>query len=193
MIPYTSRVSLFPPRPELAVARPLLGMYEKRGWICQLKKNGACTLIYARGSEVRFETRHRTLHKMWTPLPVHKETFAGGDKWSVYVAELIHSKVSGGRKNHLYVFDKIVHDGMQLVGMEMIERHALLSSIKQSEHVSVAEIITSKFDEVFSKLTVEDEGLVLKNPLHRLQPCWREGLNAPGQIKCRVPTKNFAF
>jgi hypothetical protein len=190
---YSEYTYLYPPRPETPIAKALLGFYEKRKWVGQLKKNGTCTLIFAKGNEVIFKTRHADDHRLWTPLQSHVDYFSGHNDWSVYVAELIHSKVTGGRKNHLYIFDKIVHNGEQLIGMKFSDRYSLIEGMPQNENISIAKLITTDFVKVYDNLGIEDEGLVLKDPNHKLNPCWREGLNSAGQVKCRIKAKNYSF
>lgn len=116
---------LWPPRPDKAAPAELIGFYERRGWIAQVKKNGTCTVIFARGRDVIFKTRHNDDHKLWSPLPHHVETFTGRPDWNVYVAELLHSK-GPQLKNHLYLFDILVSDGVQLTGTPLTERLEIL-------------------------------------------------------------------
>lgn len=102
-----------------------MGFYERRGWIAQVKKNGTCTVIFARGDTVIFKTRHNDEHKAWSPQPSHSAFFAGRDQWNVYVAELLHSK-GPLVKNHLYLFDVLVSDGQELIGTTLAERQQIL-------------------------------------------------------------------
>ena len=55
---YTEYSYLYPPRPDAKVPQGMLGFYEKRGWIAQVKKNGTCTVIFAHKDKVIFKTRH---------------------------------------------------------------------------------------------------------------------------------------
>ena len=120
---YDAYAYLWPPRPEHSIPRDTLGFYERRGWCAQVKKNGTCTVIFARGDEVVYKTRHDTAHRAWTPLPDHRRFFSYHlrfDRWCVLVAELLHNKTER-IKNHLYVFDVLVHDGAHLVGKTFAE------------------------------------------------------------------------
>ena len=119
---------LWPPRPSNAIPYDMLKFYELRKYWAQVKKNGTCTVIFARGNEVIFKTRHNDDdHKMWSPTPEHIRFFQGGDKWNVYCAELLHSKTPHV-KNQLYIFDKIVDEGVHLVGTKFEERQLILQS-----------------------------------------------------------------
>lgn len=204
---YDAYSYLYPPRPEKKIPRDLLSFYKNRGYWAQVKKNGTCTVIFARGSEVIFKTRHPDEndgnHTLWTPQPEHTRFFSGNKRWSVFVAELLHSKVTGGPKNQLYIFDQIVHDGCHLVGETFAHRqerlHALWSGsmephqVRINERITVARCFDTSFMKLFDDLGAEDEGLVLKDPKAMLQPCFRENNNTPWQVKCRLPHKNYSF
>lgn len=200
---------LFPPRPEKKVPQGMLQFYENRGWWAQKKKNGTCTVIFVDGSDVTFKTRHPDdndgNHKLWTPLPEHIKTFQTrkGSR-HVYVAELLHSKVSGGPKNQLFIFDYIVEHNMQLIDATFKERMSILGNrwkirgdegdqLRVNEYVSIAHCYTSGFAELYDDLKPEDEGLVLKNPEARLKPCFKGDSNSSWQAKCRIPHKNYSF
>lgn len=194
---------LYPPRPENKIARPQLSFYENRSWWAQKKKNGTCTVVFARGNEVIFKTRHNDGHKLWTPQGDHNAFFAGRAKWNVYVAELLHSKVSGGPKNELYIFDQIVKDGVQLVGTTFAERQGMLfdefsgndegDQIRIAPRITLAKCFDEGFAEMYDYLKPEDEGLVLKNPEGRLSPCFKMDSNSNWQVKCRITHKNYSF
>jgi hypothetical protein len=214
---------LYPPRPENAIPRGLINSFEKRGWVGQVKKNGTCTVIFTNGKDVVFKTRHDDDHKQWMPTPDIVEFFAGkkrAGKWNVYVAELLHSKVRDGTRNHLYIFDKIVHDGVQLIGSKFAAREEILKKqiptwskawltnddgslvehwdrTQVHTNVSVAKSFTSglafAFDRIAEKGNLEDEGLVLKNPNGIMKPCFTQAANDGWMVKVRLPNKNLGF
>jgi len=201
---------LYPPRPDNKIAKPQLAFYENRGWWAQKKKNGTCTVVFTKGNDVIFKTRHPDVangdHKLWTPQGDHNAFFAGRVKWNVYVAELLHSKVSGGPKNELYIFDQLVKDGVQLVGTTFAERQEMLHDefcgcLAQDEgdqyriapRITLAKCFDEGFAEMFENLKPEDEGLVLKNPSGVLKPCFKMDSNSNWQAKCRIAHKNYSF
>lgn len=199
---YDSYQYLWPPRPEQKIPQGMLPFYEKRGFWAQVKKNGTCTVIFARRDEVIFMTRHNDQHRMWSPTPEHVRFFQGFQNWNVFVAELLHSKTPR-IKNQLYVFDQIVDDGVHLVGTSFEERQLVLQSrwepiadegdqTRVHDYVSVANNYTGDFAKLFTTLKPEDEGLVLKDPKAKLRACLKQDSNA-GQVKCRVPHKNYSF
>ena len=201
---------LWPPRPERAIPMALLGFYEKRGYVAQKKKNGTYTVIYQRGDEVLFRTRHPDVnegqHKAWTPKKEHSDFFSRNDgKWNVYCSELLHSKVKDIR-DQLFLFDVLVMDGVQLVGKTFMERQEMLKwrwaiPMKQEDddqfrvgpNVSIAKNYTGGFSSLFGSLKPEDEGLVIKDPNAKLEPCFRALSNSTWQVKCRIPTKSYGF
>ena len=200
---YNDYQYLFPPRPEVKIAKTMLGFYQKRGWHAQKKKNGTCTVIFARGDKVIFKTRHNGDHKLWTPQDDHFHFFKGSDGWNVFAAELLHSKVTGGPKHQLYIFDQLVKNGVSLVGTKFGDRiadlHATYNGRNEGDltriapRISIANSIDTGFVKVFDSLNKEDEGLVLKDPHAVLKACFKADSNKSWQAKCRIPHSNYSF
>ena len=198
---------LWPPRPENAVNKSVMGMYESMGWIAQLKMNGTCTVIeYDSATEtLQAWTRHNEAHKLWSPdltsPALRKLRELKGGRY-VLVGELLHSKVPG-IKDTMYLFDVLVADGRDLIGQTYEERQAVLHglwSVVQPGHfydtvderLWIANVIKTDFRKEFDSLSrPEEEGLVFKSPQAKLEPCWRESANNSWQSKCRRPTKNY--
>lgn len=211
---YTEFQYLWPPRPETKIPSGMLGFYEKRKWVAQVKKNGTLTVIFARGKEVIFKTRHpgdnNGDHRQWTPSAEHIRFFqSSSTKWNVYVAELIHNKTQH-IKNQLYIFDQLVKDGEQLVGVSFEDRHAMLlakwkilaeeaDQHRVHQYVSIAKNLTGDLKKIYDAITPKDgilkenEGLVLKDPKAPLKMCLQQKSNAAWQVKCRVFHKNYGF
>lgn len=207
---YDSYTYLFPPRPEAKIAPNLLSFHERQGFHAQVKRNGTCTVIFARGDEVIFKTRHPETengeHLQWKPLEAHLDFFRGFDTWYVFVGELMHNKTKN-TKNQLYLFDMIVADGVQLIGSTFTERQARLldmwklqdderDQFRVGEYVGVAKSFSTGFRKMFQEADEqkldEVEGLVLKRPTAKLTSCIRD-TNAGWQVKCRRPHKNYTF
>ncbi len=203
---YDAYTYLFPPRPEVKVPRGMLTYYEKLGWWAQKKKNGTNTPVFTNGTQVIFKTRHLDEdHKMWSPKPEHIDYFrqlAKNGKWHMFCCELLHNKTQH-IKDHLYIFDIIVKDGVQLVGTSLAQRQNTLMEgvvgddmddrIEVSPYISVAKCYKTGFVELFDHLAKEDEGLVIKDPNAKLKPCFREGGNGLWQVKSRIPTPNYSY
>ena len=87
---YTSYSYLFPPRPENAIPGDMLGLYEKRGFVAQAKKNGTCNVMaISPERDITAMTRHRTPHKAWSANADTKKAFQNlpGNGWYVFVCE----------------------------------------------------------------------------------------------------------
>ena len=205
---YTEYAYLWPPRPERAINKPMLGFYQNRGFVAQKKKNGTCTMIFGRGDQVIFKTRHKDNndgnHKLWTPQEEHVRFFQGEKNWNVFVAELLHSKVAGGPKNELYIHDQIVRDGVQLVGESFQSRQAALlakfsggrpedDQYRLAPKITLAKNFVSGFTKLFETLKKEDEGLVLKDRAAPLRACLKANSNSMWQVKCRITHANYSF
>ena len=199
---YDEYTYLWLPRPEQKIAKPLLGFYEERGYWAQTKKNGTATMIFARGKEVIFKTRHNDDHKAWTPKADHVKFFAGRDKWNVYCAELLHSKTPH-IKDTLFIFDQLVSDGEHLTGKTFAERQGLLSDLeiledcddqyRLDDRIYLAKCFNENFAQRYDHLKPEDEGLVLKDPDAKLRLAFKEGSNSEWQAKCRITHKNYSY
>lgn len=193
---YDQYTYLYPPRPENAVSPETVSTIENMGYWAQIKRNGDCTLIFSRGDEVRFMNRHDQVPTRWSPKEYHNDFFKGNDRWRVFVGERI--------ADTLYLFDQIVHDGIQLVGMTFRERQELIHShwsgveeereVRITPWLTVAKSIKTDFAGVFASLNdPRDEGLVMKKPDAPLKSCFRDKANASWQVKSRVSTKNYTF
>jgi hypothetical protein len=211
-VKYDEYAYLWPPRPECAVPFEAVGMYVRKGWWAQVKKNGTCTVIAARGDEVIFKTRHATDHDLWRPLPEHAAFFQGSPRWTVFAAELLHSKTPH-IKNELFLFDVLVHDGEHLVGSTFAERQRLLHTAYErmvpkfravdcglgayavGPYVRLLRSYAGRQDAeaLWRSLKLEDEGLVLKDPHAKLKVCITGSSNGGWQVKVRRPTKNYSF
>jgi hypothetical protein len=120
---------LYPPRPEKAILPEMLGIYERQKWIAQAKKNGTCAVVWVSPDKaVTSMNRHAEDHKLWSPTPDSSRLLSRlkGKGWNVFVAELLHSKVSGGPRDTLYLNDALVLDGAYLVGRTYHERYSAM-------------------------------------------------------------------
>jgi hypothetical protein len=208
MIKYEAYAYIAPPRAETKIMEAMLGFYEKRGWIAQIKKNGTNSVIYVPPKSVGrpfAKTRHAEdpEHKVWqfTEKSIAAFEEIQGSRWYVFNAELMHSKGHGYRDTN-YVHDILVHDGRYMLGTTVAGRQTLLRKIfgvidlkgprshyVYNDNTWIVKNHTNGFQRLFGQLENEDEGLVLKNP---------EGLlttrdNGSWAVKCRHPHKNFGF
>ncbi len=207
---FDSYTYLWPPRPEQAVQRQMMGFYQQRGFVAQAKMNGTCNVLaVSPDKHIVAMSRHNAPHKLWTPTSKSSAAFAAlpGKGWYVFVAELMHSKVPG-IKDVNYVNDVLVADGEYLVGTNFMDRYKRLKSLflrggegeTRSHHVINANTWLAKtymggnFGMLFDALDrPEIEGLVLKNPEATLAMCLKPAANSHWQVKIRRQTKNYGF
>lgn len=201
---------LWPPRPDSkqAVMPNMLGYYERQGWIGQIKKNGTCNVIaVSPEGKIVAMNRHNEQHKLWSPTEKSSAAFKGlpGTGWYVFVAELLHSKVTDGPRDTNYIFDILVADGKYLVGKTFEERQTILLGLFEAtgetdshyiitDHTWVAKPFRVGFADRYRGLSAaEDEGIVLKDPRARLELCAKATANTRWAVKCRREHKNFRY
>lgn len=207
-ITYDRFMYLWPPRPENAIAQTLLGYYERKNWLAQVKMNGTCNVIaVSPNKEIIAMTRHNESHKLWSPNEDTYRDFASlpGKGWYVFTAELMHSK-GNGLRNINYVHDILVNDGRYLTGSTMLDRQRMLTKIfddgtRKVETISHRVITPSLwlaknhilFTSLFEQLSnPEHEGIVMKNPNAKLELCARASANSSWSVKSRKLHKNFS-
>jgi ATP-dependent DNA ligase len=118
----------------------------------------------------------------------------------------MHSKVTGGPKDTLYIHDLITHPTEELFGSTYKERYQLILDLLNPEdhgdedhlvvtpNLWVARNLTKGFREMFNQIKCPwHEGTVLKDPKGRLGNCSKPTSNSGWQVKCRVPHKNYGF
>lgn len=218
---YEGYTYLWPPRPAKAIPSGMINFYEKRGWVAQMKKNGTCTVVFVSPEgEITFKTRHNDDHKMWAPTERSQEIFTNlpGKGWYVFVVEVLHNKTSL-IKDTVYIFDILVNDGDLLVGKTFTERMDLLKDLFNvrdddnvvslgsdshyvlNSHAWLAKTITADLTSVWrvanntkpEEGAPVDEGIVLKNPVAKLEMPGKKTSNSKWQVKCRVGHKNYVF
>lgn len=192
---YEEYAYLYPPRPSKTTPPATVDVYERQGYVAQIKRNGDCTMIFAKGNDVRFMNRHNEVPKRWKPSPDHIRFFTGEKSWNVFAAERVDDT--------LYIFDHVVRNGAQLVNHSFEERQNYLyekwdgseerDEIRVHEKITVAKSHTSGFLAIFNRLGPKDEGLVMKRKNSVLFPCFKDNANGDWQIKSRRTTKNYTF
>lgn len=193
-------------RPENAVPRSMLSVYERMGWWAQAKMNGAYTQVTTQdGVVVDARSRRDELHKQWTLGAESRASWALAPRgrW-VFVAELLHTKVPGIRDTH-YVHDVLVADGRSLLGVSYRERWKILGDsfgFEVREETDTHWILRPgmwlarcwkpgiDYAALFGTMTGHRavEGLVVKNPDAPLR-----SRDASWCVKCRLPGKNLSF
>jgi hypothetical protein len=197
----------------------LLGQWEaKKTYGVQFKMNGTGSVITVDADrQIHAMTRHREIHKLWQPSEHTRRPFLhlkGGNY--VFFAELMHSKVSGGPRDTLYINDIGVANGKVLVGTTFAHRQKLLQTLFNTEHLPVsqsggywiidehtwlARVHTSGFYRLYQGMAGNPdypavtekgcEGIVLKKLDATLAFPGNEKANVTWMMKCRLPTKGY--
>lgn len=229
MKPFTDFRFLWPPRPTSAVTPMQIAFFERRGYQAQFKLNGTCVVIGIGPDDcscpIHLEVwnRHKEPAK-WRPPDIRSvlRTMFPFQGWNVFVAELLHSKVSDGPKNTIYIHDLLVQDGVYLIGVNYASRHGLLREAaarvissdfrdpgESASSIAISDIpgILPVSENVWLALNLPDagtafasiepggikEGIVLKNPSAILEDCDKQSANSGWSVKIRYANKAAAF
>jgi len=206
---YNNFSYIFPPRPEFKISSDQLYKYEENHF-AQPKMNGACTVVFIKGDEIRYFGRHKNeniSNFKLTPDDL-KVLNCGNDNWNVIVGEYMNKNqngVDGKPWNHKFViFDILVYNGDYLLDSTFEERVQLLDKIFGT--IDENEYLYKITDKIFRVKTFYDnflerwneivkigmlEGLVLKKRYQKLT----RGLVPLNNLshKCRKITKNYSF
>jgi ATP-dependent DNA ligase len=133
-----------------------------------------------------------------------------GKGWIVLNGEYMNkSKINskGEAFNHkLVIFDVLVYNGIQTIGMSFNDRIKLLNNIfnsteydgfinKITDNVYIVKSFYENFDAIYQKMVQIDmyEGWVLKKRGAKLKNGLSEKNNTDSQMKFRKPTKNYSY
>lgn len=210
MISYNRYRYIYPPRPEINLPSSELNKYDNGLWLGQPKLNGSNITIFTNGVELHVYNRHNSLLsnvKMTKEdfLPLHR-----GNGWFVINGEYMNkSKLNGKNEvfNHkLVIFDVLVYNGIQTIGMTFEERINLLNKLytqsdydgfinKVSDKVYMVKSFYENFHQTYQKIIQTDmyEGWVLKKRNAKLKNGISEKNNTDSQMKFRKPTKNYSY
>lgn len=210
MIPYNKYRYIYPPRPEINLPSSELVKYDNGLWIGQPKLNGSNITIFTNGTELYICNRHNG------PLSNVKMTdqeflsLYRGKGWFVLNGEYMNkAKINSKNEafNHkLVIFDVLVYNGIQTIGMSFEERTKLLNNLfksseydgyinKISDNVYIVKSFYENFDTIYQKIVQIDmyEGWVLKKRASKLKNGLSEKNNTDSQMKFRKPTKNYSY
>lgn len=203
---YDKFLYLYPPVPTKALLPGLMGFYQSKGWVGQIKKNGVCGIFaVSPDKQITCMNRHNGIHKTWV-LPPSLRTFFEKlpNGWFYFVGEIMHLK-TGHIKDTIYLYDCLVSNGDYLVGSTFTHRYNILKSLWEysadnNQYLSVSDNfwIASNYDLGFEKIykglsNPEDEGLVLRDPNAKLELCTSASSNTNSILKCRKGNSNYGF
>jgi len=201
-IPYERFKYIYPQRPSNSVPPSLLGFYERKGWVAQIKKNGTNSVIFqSPDGKLNPMGRHNNPHKQWEFSSKSRKSFdrVSNGSWNVFNAELLHSKTPHIKDTN-YLHDLLVYRGEFLLDVPYYERYKQLVELFEdyvtdetnhyyilNDNTWIAKNQTKGFKALFKSLdNAEDEGLVIKN----LKATCQSRL---ASVKCRKPHKNYSF
>lgn len=210
MINYNRYRYIYPPRPEINLPSSELNKYDNGLWLGQPKLNGSNITIFTNGVELHVYNRHNS---PLTNVKMTKEEFLSlhrGNGWIVLNGEYMNKSKSNVKNevfNHkLVIFDVLVYEGVQTIGMTFDERIKLLNKLytqsdydgfinKFSDNVYVVKSFYENFYQIYQKITQTDmyEGWVLKKRNAKLKNGISEKNNTDSQMKFRKPTKNYSY
>lgn len=206
---YTQYKYIFPPRPEITIAPASLDKFSTGEFIAQPKMNGSLMEVYTDGTKVVTMNRHKEpiSHKMNIE---ELKSLHRGNGWMVLCGEYMNKNKKDEDDQYwnikYVIFDIIVYEGNHLLKTSFDERFELLRKLYTDNPVKkhlhqVSEncfrVSSMRFGlrGVFDEITQYDmyEGLVLKKGDGLLENGTTQKNNVRTQLKCRKPTKNYAF
>lgn len=218
-VPYTKYSYLFPPRPEKTTHPDELSKYDNDRFIAQPKYNGTCCNVFISEDEIVVMNRHAgKITSQYNHIDfkgMHK-----GKGWMVVSGEFLNKNQKGedGKPFNLkfVLWDILVYQGEYLIGVTLEERLNLLEKLfpcsgmsvgkstfenykhlccTKHENIYRAPSYYKNFDKLYKSIVDTDlyEGVVLKRRDAKLAFGFNSKNNNDWQIKCRKPTKNYAF
>ena len=201
---------LYPPRTSSSISYdPDSTIYKvwhrDPGSIAQFKLNGTNSLVVVHPDRtIKFWNRHKEQMDYELPDNLKEQvlSFSPAGKFSIYNAELLHTKIRAVR-NVLYFFDTLVFDDQYLTGVAYEDRLKILSDniktnvdinqIKNNQLYVAHNIPPSGWDEAWKQAlaSIYCEGLVLKDSAARLAISLGVKNNEAFMCRVRKPSKNF--
>ena len=209
---------IFPPRPEQTTKHTELKKYDNGEFLVQPKYNGTCCNVFISEDELIVMNRHKgeitSQYKHIDFKGLHR-----GKGWMVLCGEFLNKNKKGEDGNpfnlKFVIWDILVLEGKNLLGSTSLERLRMLEDLYPCNRMVYTDILevfnhlchtnhanvykapyyTKSFEALYDSIVETDlyEGLVLKRIDAKLQLGLTEKNNNTWQIKCRKPTKNYAF
>jgi ATP-dependent DNA ligase len=178
--------------------------------MAQPKLNGSNLLVFTNGYEIKLYNRHNS---PITNVKLPQSDFSSlhkGNGWIVLNGEFMNKSKNNSNKElfnqKFVIFDILVYEGKQTVGMNFEERFDLLNKLypstdydgvinKVNQNIFIVKSFYQNFNNIFNKIVLIDmyEGLVLKKIKAKLKNGITEKNNTDSQMKFRKPTKNYSY
>jgi ATP-dependent DNA ligase len=210
---------IYPPRPIQTTKHTELDKYDNGEFIAQPKYNGTCCNVFISEDELIVMNRHKgEITSNYSN--VDFRGLYSGKGWMVLSGEFLNKNQKGEDGNpfnlKFVIWDILVYESKYLLGKNTIERLYILEElfpcssmiVGKDKFESYKHLCCTKFKNVYRAPTYINnfkslyndivdtdlyEGLVLKRRNARLSLGLNEKNNNEWQIKCRKPTKNYAF
>jgi len=210
VIPYNKYRYIYPPRPEINLPPVELVKYDNGLWVGQPKLNGSNITIFTNGKELFLYNRHNS---PLTNVKMKESEFLSlhrGKNWFVLNGEYMNKSKNNSKgdvfNQKLVIFDILVYNGIQTIGMTFDERIRLMNELfvsteydgfinKISENIYIVKSFYENFTLIYDKIVQTDmyEGWVLKKRGSKLKNGLTEKNNTDSQMKFRKPTKNYSY
>jgi ATP-dependent DNA ligase len=216
---YIKYTYLFPPRPLETTKHTELSKYDNGEFIAQPKYNGTCCNVFLSEEELHVMNRHKgEITSNYSHIDL--KGLHSGKGWMVLCGEFLNKNQKGEDGNpfnlKFVIWDILVYEGRYLLNTTLESRLTLLENLFPCASMSVgknkmecykhlcctkyanvykAPTYINNFDKLYNDIVETDlyEGLVLKRKDAKLSIGLNEKNNNTWQIKCRKPTKNYAF
>lgn len=210
---------IYPPRPIQTTKHTELEKYDNGEFIAQPKYNGTCCNVFISEDELIVMNRHKgEITSNYSNVDLRG--LYSGKGWMVLSGEFLNKNQKGEDGNpfnlKFVIWDILVYDGKYLLGKNTVERLYMLEELfpcssmvvgkdkfesykhlccTKYKNVYKAPTYIGGFKKLYNDIVDTDlyEGLVLKRKNARLLLGLVEKNNNDWQIKCRKPTKNYAF
>jgi len=213
---------IYPPRATEVIHPRDNHMYTESGWIAQLKYNDSrCLIKYRSNGTIELWNRHGEGFRNYTlPQTLHDELESlrarldiHDNEWTLLDGGLLHAKHSA-IKDHIVLWDILVHNGEQLLGTTYEERYAKLAKLSSLEMIwddqPIGDLAHTRIiiprnykstDEPWNIVKEVNknydspllEGVVLKDPTGTLGIGVREKNNSDWMVRSRVQTGRHLF
>jgi ATP-dependent DNA ligase len=216
---YESYSYIFPPRPTQTTKHTELYKYDNGNFIAQPKYNGTCCNVFISENQLKVMNRHKgEISSNYKHIDFNG--LHSGKGWMVLSGEFLNKNKLGEDEKpfnlKFVIWDILVYENKYLLGETLENRLKLLEKLypcvsitigknkmqcfdhlccTKYENIYKAPSYVNNFSQLYDSIVKTDlyEGIVLKRKDSVLSLGLVENNNSAWQIKCRKPTKNYAF
>jgi len=200
---------IYLPRPEKKIAPASLSKFDNGTYLGQPKLNGSAMLVFTNGEDVILMNRHK--EKINHKLDLDEiKSLHRGEGWMVLCGEYMNKNKKDENNKpwniKFVIFDILVYNNNHMLRSSFEFRYELLKEIypdnptkillhQITENCFRVESVYNNFAKIYKTITDFDmyEGFVFKMRKGPLENGVTKQNNTRTQLKCRKPTKNYAF